>query len=141
MTNRLILDTDGGIDDAQALLLLIANGRAPDAITTVFGNVELEAATRNVLSTLAVVGADIPVHAGAAEPLVQEAIHAKHVHGEDGLGGAPRPARTAEVKGSDAVGFLVATLGEAAAAGERVDLLTIGPLTNLALALKQAPGI
>jgi inosine-uridine nucleoside N-ribohydrolase len=141
MTNRLILDTDGGIDDAQALLLLIANGRAPAAITTVFGNVELEAATRNVLATLAVVGADIPVHKGTAEPLVQELIHAKHVHGEDGLGGAPRPARTADVAGSDAVGFLVATLSEAAAKGERVDLLTIGPLTNLALALRRAPGI
>ena len=45
MANRLILDTDGGVDDAQALLLLIANGRPPDAITTVFGDVSLEAAT------------------------------------------------------------------------------------------------
>ena len=141
MTNRLILDTDGGIDDAQALLLLIANGRPPDAITTVFGNVELEAATRNVLATLAVVGADIPVHAGTAEPLAQALVHAKHVHGEDGLGGAPRPATTADLAGSDAVGFLVSAFGEAAAAGERVDLLTIGPLTNLALALEGAPGI
>ena len=110
--NRLILDTDVGVDDAQALLLLVANGRAPDGITTVFGNVDLEAATRNVLATLAVVGADIPVHKGAAEPLAQEIIHAKHVHGEDGLGGAPRPAKTADVAGSDAVGFLVATLNE-----------------------------
>ena len=141
MTNRLILDTDGGIDDAQALLLLIANGRAPAAITTVFGNVELDAATNNVLATLAVVGADIPVHKGTAEPVVQDLIHAKHVHGEDGLGGAPRPARTAEIASSDAVGFLVATLSEAAATGERVDLLTIGPLTNLALALRHTPGI
>jgi inosine-uridine nucleoside N-ribohydrolase len=141
VTNRLILDTDGGIDDAQALLLLIANGRAPAAITTVFGNVELDAATRNVLATLAVVGADIPVHKGTAEPVVQDLIHAKHVHGEDGLGGAPRPAKTAEVASSDAVGFLVATLSEAAATGERVDLLTIGPLTNLALALRHTPGI
>jgi len=141
VTNRLILDTDGGIDDAQALLLLIANGRAPAAITTVFGNVELDAATNNVLATLAVVGADIPVHKGTAEPVVQDLIHAKHVHGEDGLGGAPRPARTAEIASSDAVGFLVATLSEAAATGERVDLLTIGPLTNLALALRHTPGI
>jgi len=141
VTNRLILDTDGGIDDAQALLLLIANGRPPAAITTVFGNVELEAATRNVLATLAVVGADIPVHKGTAEPVVQDLIHAKHVHGEDGLGGAPRPARTAEIASSDAIGFLVATLSEAAVTGERVDLLTIGPLTNLALALRHTPGI
>jgi purine nucleosidase/non-specific riboncleoside hydrolase len=141
MPNRLILDTDGGVDDAQALLLLIANGRPPDAITTVFGNVDLEAATRNVLATLAVVGADVPVHMGSAEPLVQEIIHARHVHGEDGLGGAPRPGETGDVASSDGVDFLVATFNDAAALGERVDLLTIGPLTNLALALEQAPGI
>ncbi len=141
MSNRLILDTDGGVDDAQALLMLIANGRPPDAITTVFGNVDLEAATRNVLATLAVVGADIPVHKGAAEPLAQEIIHAKHVHGEDGLGGAPRPGETRDAVSSDGVDFLVATFNEAAAAGEQIDLLTIGPLTNLALALEQAPGI
>jgi purine nucleosidase len=141
MPNRLILDTDGGVDDAQALLMLVANGRAPDAITTVFGNVDLEAATRNVLATLAVVGADIPVHKGAAEPLAQEIIHAKHVHGEDGLGGAPRPGETREAASADGVDFLVATLNDAAASGEQVDLLTIGPLTNLALALERAPGI
>lgn len=139
--NRLILDTDGGVDDAQALLMLIAAGRTPHAITTVFGNVSLETATENVLSTLAVAGAGAPVHMGAADPLVTGRIHAHHVHGEDGLGGAPRPERTDDVAGSDAVGFLVATLAEAAASGERVDLLMIGPLTNLALALKQAPGI
>ena len=139
--NRLILDTDGGVDDAQALLLLIAAGRAPDAITTTFGNVSLEAATRNVLATLAVAGAAVPVHTGAAQPLAQDWIDAHHVHGEDGLGGAPRPDRTAEVAGSDAVGFLVSTLSAAAATADPVDLLMIGPLTNLALALQRAPGI
>ena len=139
--NRLILDTDGGVDDAQALLLLIAAGRAPDAVTTTFGNVSLEAATRNVLATLAVAGAAVPVHTGAAQPLAQDWIDAHHVHGEDGLGGAPRPDRTAEVAGSDAVGFLVSTLSAAAASADPVDLLMIGPLTNLALALQRAPGI
>jgi purine nucleosidase len=139
--NRLILDTDGGVDDAQALMLLIAAGRAPAAITTVFGNVGLDAATQNVLAVLAIAGAAIPVHTGTAEPLVQTRIDARHVHGEDGLGGAPRPARTAEVAGSDAVGFLTATLSAAAATSDRVDLLMIGPLTNLALALQRAPGI
>ncbi|HTR87451.1 MAG TPA: nucleoside hydrolase, partial [Reyranella sp.] len=109
MTRRLILDTDGGVDDAQALLLLIGNGRPPDAITTVFGNVDLETATTNVLAVLAVAGADIPVHKGAVEPLVAEIIHARHVHGEDGLGGAPRPASQGDVAGSDAVGFLIDT--------------------------------
>ena len=98
----LIFDTDGGVDDAQALLLLIANGRAPDLITTVFGNVGLDQATDNMLATLAVAGATIPVHKGAGRPLVQPIIDARHVHGEDGLGGAPRPR-------SDAEGRLVAT--------------------------------
>ena len=139
--NRLILDTDGGVDDAQALLLLIANGRPPDAITTVFGNVSLQMATENILAVLAVAGVDIPVHSGAGEPLAQPRIDARDVHGDDGLGGAPRPQRTADAAGTDAVAFLISTLSAAAKAGECVDLLMIGPLTNLALALKQAPRI
>ncbi|WP_370676372.1 nucleoside hydrolase [Pleomorphomonas sp. PLEO] len=139
--NKLILDTDGGIDDAQALLLLIAAGRAPHAVTTVFGNVGLDAATANILATLAVVGADIPVHMGAEKAIAQPLIDAKHVHGEDGLGGAPRPTRTAEPAGDDAVGFLIQTLREAALKDEKVDLLMIGPLTNLALALGADPAI
>ena len=139
--NRLILDTDGGVDDAQALLLLIGAGRAPDAITTVFGNVDLETATQNVLATLAVVDADIPVHRGAAQSFAQELIHARHVHGEDGLGGAPRPATLAEAAGSDGVGFLIGELLAAAARSEKIDLLFIGPLTNLAMALRLRPAI
>ena len=139
--NRLILDTDGGVDDAQALLLLIANGRAPDAITTVFGNVDLDTATDNVLAVLAVAGVAIDVHKGAHEPLEQEIIHAREVHGDDGLGGAPRPHAIAEIAGSDAAGFLVTELSIAATTGNLIDLLFIGPLTNLAMALQAAPGI
>src|SRR6185295_15434792 len=136
LANRLILDTDGGVDDAQALLLLIANGRPPDAITTVFGNVDLDTATTNVLSVLAVAGVTIDVHKGAHEPLMQEIIHAREVHGEDGLGGAPRPHTIAEIAGSDAAGFLVTELSIAATIGQPIDLLFIGPLTNLAMALQ-----
>ncbi|MEF2070118.1 nucleoside hydrolase [Consotaella aegiceratis] len=139
--NRLILDTDGGVDDAQALLLLIAGGRAPDAITTVFGNVGLQTATANILATLAVAQAAIPVYAGAAQPLVQPIVDATHIHGEDGLGGAPRPASQAEPHGDDAVQFLRAALLDAARRNEKVDILTIGPLTNLALALHLEPSI
>jgi purine nucleosidase len=139
--NRLILDTDGGVDDAQALLMLLAGGRAPDAITTVFGNVGLEAATRNILTVLAVAGADIPVHAGAGRPLTQAVIDAKHVHGEDGLGGAPRPAESALPASHDAVGFLIDSFRDASHQGHKVDILMIGPLTNLALALRLDPSI
>lgn len=140
MTRRLILDSDGGVDDAQALLILIAAGRAPDAITTVFGNVALAAATRNILAVLAVAGrGDIPVHMGAERPLVQPLADATGIHGADGMGGAARPAKIGEPAGDDGVGFLVSSLQRAAQKNERIDLLLIGPLTNLALALRLAP--
>lgn len=138
---KLILDTDGGVDDAQALLMLIAAGRTPDAITTVFGNVGLDAATRNILATLAVAGIDVPVHKGADRPLTQPIIDAKYIHGEDGLGSAPRPASTALPASNDAVGFLRQSFRDAAAKGEQIDILMIGPLTNLALALRVEPSI
>lgn len=142
MARKLILDTDGGVDDAQALLMLIAAGRTPDAITTVFGNVGRDAATRNMLTVLAVAGLpEVPVHKGADRPLTQPIIDAKYIHGEDGLGGAPRPADIPAPAGEDGVGFLVSSFRAAAAAGDRIDLLMIGPLTNLALALRVAPDI
>lgn len=139
--NPLILDTDGGVDDAQALMMLIAAGRLPFAITTVFGNVELQQATDNILAVLAVAKADVPVHAGAAMPLAQDLVNAKNIHGEDGLGGVKRPAVTARAESDDAVGFLGKTLLEAATKGQKIDLLMIGPLTNLALALRANPKI
>jgi purine nucleosidase len=138
---KLILDSDGGVDDAQALILLAANGRAPDAITTVFGNVGRDQATTNLLSVCALLELDIPVHRGADRPLTQPVIDAKYVHGDDGLGGAPRPPRQAEHASDDGVAFLVRTCRDAAAAGGRVDILMIGPLTNLALALRLDPTI
>ena len=64
-----------------------------------------------------------------------------HIHGADGLGGAPRPVSTTTIAGADAVGFLAATFRQAADAGEQVDLLMIGPLTNLALVLQRDPGL
>lgn len=140
MARKLILDTDGGVDDAQALLMLIAAGRTPDAITTCFGNVSLEAATRNILTVLEMVGkGSVPVHMGADRPLIGDRIDARYIHGEDGLGGAPRPANLPEPAGQDGVGFLVSSLRKAIAAGDKIDLLMIGPLTNLALALRLAP--
>ncbi len=140
MKRKLILDTDGGVDDAQALLMLIAAGRCPDLITTVFGNVALQAATRNILTVLAVAGRpDVPVHMGADRPLNQPRVDATEIHGEDGLGGAPRPHSIPVAAGDNGVDVLVSSLRDAARRGEKVDLLMIGPLTNLALALRAAP--
>lgn len=142
MVNRpFIFDTDGGVDDAQALLLLIAHGMAPDVVTTVFGNVGLDQATDNMLATLAVAGASIPVHKGADRPLVQPIVDAKYVHGDDGLGGAPRPQVTGEPAPGDAVSLMIETFRAAAAAGRKADIMLIGPLTNLALALQRDPAI
>lgn len=140
MNRMCILDTDGGVDDAQALLMLIAADRAPDLITTVFGNVGLDAATRNILTVLAVAGrVDIPVHMGADRPLSQPIVDATEIHGVDGLGGAPRPASIPEPAGRAGVQVLAAELQKAADTGKKIDLLMIGPLTNLASALQQAP--
>ena len=139
--NPLIVDTDGGVDDAQALMMLIAGGRPPMAITTLFGNVSLQQATDNVLATLAIARADIPVHMGADKPLKQATVDARQIHGEDGLGGVARPDVTARPASDDAIGFLVETLVKAAASDEKVDLLMIGPMTNLARAIAIDPVI
>lgn len=142
MTKRkFIFDSDGGVDDAQALILLVANGKTPDLITTVFGNVGLDQATTNLLAVQAMLGTDIPVHKGADRPLTQPIIDAKYVHGDDGLGGARRPDKQALPASDDGVGVLRRTFGDAAAKGEKVDILMIGPLTNLALALRLEPSI
>lgn len=142
MTKRkFIFDSDGGVDDAQALVLLVANGKTPDLITTVFGNVGRDQATTNLLATCATLGVKIPVHRGADRPLTQPIIDAKYVHGDDGLGGAPRPATQDAPTSDDGIGVLIRTFNEAKAKGEKVDILMIGPLTNLALALRLDPGI
>lgn len=142
MTKRtFIFDSDGGVDDAQALILLVANGKVPDLITTVFGNVGRDQATTNLLAVCAMLKVDIPVHMGADRPLTQPIIDAKYVHGDDGLGGARRPDKQALPASDDGIGELRRAFGDAAAKGEKVDILMIGPLTNLALALRLEPSI
>ena len=142
MTKRtFIFDSDGGVDDAQALILLVANGKVPDLITTVFGNVGLDQATTNLLAVTATLGVSIPVHKGADRPLTQPIIDAKYVHGDDGLGGARRPAKQDMPASEDGVGVLRQVFRDAAAKGEKADILMIGPLTNLALALRLEPNI
>jgi purine nucleosidase len=138
---KFIFDSDGGVDDAQALILLVANGVVPDLITTVFGNVGLDQATTNLLATLSMLKVDVPVHKGADRPLTQPIIDAKYVHGDDGLGGARRPETQALPASDDGVGELRRAFGDAAAKGDKVDILMIGPLTNLALALRLEPSI
>jgi purine nucleosidase/non-specific riboncleoside hydrolase len=137
----LIFDSDGGVDDSQALILLVANGIVPNLITTVFGNVGRDQATTNLLAVAAHLGVDVPVHKGADRPIIQPVIDAKHVHGNDGLGGAPRPANQAAPSAEDGVSAMIRVFRDAASRGEKADILMIGPLTNLALALRLDPSI
>ena len=117
MTRNFIFDSDGGVDDAQALIMLVANGKVPDLITTVFGNVGRDQATTNLLAVCAHLGVSIPTHRGADRPLTQPIIDATYVHGNDGLGGAPRPASQDVPAGDDGIMVLVKTFKDAAAKG------------------------
>ncbi len=132
-----IIDTDTASDDAVALVMAL---RQPDidvkAITVVAGNVPLPLAVQNALYTVELCGADAPVYAGCAKPLLRDLETAQDVHGRDGLGdiGLPLAGRT------PAAGHAADALGEVvnAHAGD-ITLVTLGPLTNVALALLREP--
>jgi purine nucleosidase len=136
----LILDVDTGIDDALAVLYA---GASPDvelvAVTCVAGNVPLEAVTANTLAILELAGrGDVTVMAGAAVPLVKPLRTTEETHGPRGIGHATLPpARRSAVPGSAAGAIVEIARGRP---GE-VHLVTLGPLTNLALALGQEPGL
>jgi purine nucleosidase len=133
------MDVDTGVDDALALLLALSSPEVElVAVSTVAGNVPLPRTTDNTLRLLQWAGrADVPVYAGAERPLVRDAVAADDVHGATGLGAAQLPeARTAPA--GDGVEFLLSTLQ--ARPGE-VTLVATGPLTNLAQAEAQVPGV
>jgi purine nucleosidase len=137
---KIIIDCDPGIDDALALVF--AHGH-PDldlrGITTVAGNVGLDQTTANALRVRDFVGmGDVPVTAGCPGPLLRAAIHARHVHGDSGLGAASIPASSSGPAEGHAVDFLGAAT--AAQPGE-ITLIAIGPLTNIALAVRRYPDL
>ncbi|SPB13036.1 inosine-uridine preferring nucleoside hydrolase [Caballeronia novacaledonica] len=142
MTKHTILyDTDPGIDDALALLFL---ARHPDialaGITSVFGNAGIDTTTTNALYLASRFAPDVPVARGAAAPLQQPAPEPiAHIHGNDALGDVERIGRVdKQTDGRAAHRFIVDTVR--ANPGE-ITLLAVGPMTNLALALKEDPEI
>jgi purine nucleosidase len=138
MSTTIILDCDPGIDDALAIAFAAGSPEIELAgLTTVAGNVELAKTTANALAVASFVGlGSVPVTAGCGTPLLRPALHAGHVHGESGLGGAvlPTPARTAEA--GHAIDFIIES---AAAAPGEITLVATGPLTNIGLALRREP--
>ena len=133
---RILLDCDPGHDDAVAI---IAAARHADliGITTVAGNAPLERTTHNARVMRDLLGLEVPVHSGSPRPLVAEPSFGAFVHGESGLDGADLPAPTTPLDGADAVSFIVDTCR----AIDDVWLVPVGPLTNIALALRAAPDL
>ena len=138
MSTTIIHDCDPGIDDALAIAFAAGSPEIDLAgLTTVAGNVELAKTTANALAVASFVGlGSVPVTAGCGTPLLRPALHAGHVHGESGLGGAvlPAPARIAEA--GHAIDYIIET---AAAAPGEITLVATGPLTNIGLALRREP--
>ncbi|MFM9927839.1 nucleoside hydrolase [Variovorax sp. H27-G14] len=140
--HTLIIDTDPGADDMIALLFAMA---APEqlklqALTTVAGNVPLAKTSRNARLACEWAGRpDIPVYAGAERPLHRTPIYAANIHGQEGLTGVDVYEPAAPLADGHAVDYLVRTLR--AAPEKSVTLAMLGPQTNLALALEQAPDI
>jgi purine nucleosidase len=134
----IVIDTDTASDDAIALILAVKEPSVDvRAVTLVAGNVPLDLGVRNAIVTLDLCGgADIPVHAGRAEPLTRMLNTAQFVHGQDGMGGADLPEPSRGATSDDAVGAL---LQIAADEPGRHDLVTLGPLSNIAAALQQEP--
>lgn len=135
-----VIDCDPGHDDALAITLALARPELEVlGITTVGGNAPLAATTRNALRVLALLRRpDVPVAAGAAEPLVRSLETAPEVHGTSGLDGADLPEPVSAPRAEHAVEFLRATLS---AARRPVTLIPTGPLTNIALLLRTYPAV
>ncbi|MEM9010493.1 MAG: nucleoside hydrolase [Pseudomonadota bacterium] len=138
---KLIIDTDPGQDDAVAILLALASPEFDVlGITAVAGNVPLALTEKNVRKICELAGRpDVPVYAGAARPLLRPLITAEAVHGTTGLDGPDLPEPTMALQPGHGADFLVETL-RAQPPGS-VTLATLGPLTNVALALTKAPEI
>ena len=133
-----LIDTDTASDDAVALIMAL---RAPDirvaAITIVAGNVDVRQATRNALYTVELCGANVPVYSGAERPLLRPYENATWFHGHDGLGDHNYPAPHQSAQKIHAVDAIIETIE----ANPGLVLVTLGPLTNLALAISKRPGI
>jgi purine nucleosidase len=134
----LLIDTDTASDDAVALVMALRDPAFEVvAITVVAGNVALPQASRNARFTVELCGASVPVHEGAAKPLRRPPVDASFFHGQDGLGDRGYPPPRTQPAAGHAVDVLIEKIRERPG----ILLVTLGPLTNVALALDKAPDI
>lgn len=133
---RILVDCDPGHDDAVALVTAAHYGELV-GITTVGGNAPLADVTSNALLTCQLFDIQVDVHAGADRPLVAPPRHAPEIHGVSGFAGPSLPALERGPASSDGVDYLIDTIRSE----EGLWLVPIGPLTNVALAFRQAPDL
>lgn len=141
MPHKIILDCDPGHDDAIAMLLAFGSPEIElVAITTVAGNQTLEKTTRNARAVATVAGMHgVPIAAGADRPMVRDQITAADIHGESGLDGPVLPQPTVELDGRGAVDLIIDLV--MASEPRSITLVPVGPLTNVATALRREPAI
>jgi purine nucleosidase len=136
---KIIYDTDAGHDDVVAWCLLQAS---PEfellGVTTVFGNTSLERVYRNAQYTKNILGSTTPLLLGASEPLLRNRINAEVAHGASGLQGVTMPPEQTITEPRTAVQFMIE---QVLAAPNEVTLVPVGPLTNIALAMRLEPRI
>jgi purine nucleosidase len=139
---KIIIDTDPGQDDAFAILFALGSPKELEVvgITTVGGNVPLALTAKNALKVVELAGRpDVPVHAGCPGPMVRKLMTAEYVHGETGLDGADLPEPVTPLQSEHAVNYLTRTIMDAPE-GE-LTVCTLGPMTNLAMAMTIEPRI
>ena len=139
MKRKFWIDTDTASDDAVALIMAFMN---PDievvGLSIVAGNVPLDMGVQNALYTAELCAATAPIYVGAAKPLSRELGTAQFVHGEDGMGDIGLPLSGRTPTSGNAVDKLIEAIHLHA---DHIELVTLGPLTNIALALQQDPSI
>lgn len=138
MTTPVVMDVDTGVDDACALLLAAAHPQVRlVAVSCVGGNTDVEQVTRNTLAVLDIAGRDdVPVARGAQRPLIERAAHARHVHGEDGMGDLGWVHTDRQPDPRHAVELLRDVL---ASTDEPITLVPTAPMTNIALLARTYP--
>jgi purine nucleosidase len=139
MLRRFLIDTDTASDDAVALVMAMQHpGVQVEAITVVAGNVPVEQGVQNALYTVELCQKPVPVHQGMPAPLTRPLETAQFVHGEDGLGDIGLPLGGRTPASTHAVTVLIETIHRFAGA---ITLVALGPLTNIAVALRQDPSL
>jgi purine nucleosidase len=142
MPRKIIIDTDPGQDDAVAILLALASPEELEVvgIVAVAGNVGLHHNANNARKVVELAGRnDIPVYAGCARPMRRVLVTAEHVHGDTGLNGPDLPEPSIPLQSQHGVDYLIDTLMNAEPG--TVTLCTLGPLTNIGMALVKEPRI